>query len=90
VTTGRPDYILGQFRETARCRDAQHGDGVCCALASQLVLDELQKKLEQNLPPHLKSVVALPCDVQLHSFSFILVRMMYTSLDVNIKVQENV
>ena len=26
---GRPDYISGQFRETARCRDAQHGDGVC-------------------------------------------------------------
>jgi len=22
---GRPDYIFGQFRETARCRDAQHG-----------------------------------------------------------------
>jgi len=28
---GRPDYIFGPFRETARCRDAQHGDGVCCA-----------------------------------------------------------
>ena len=27
---GRPDYIFGQF--------AQHGDGVCCALAPQLVL----------------------------------------------------
>jgi len=25
---GRPDYIFGQFRETARCRDAQHGDVV--------------------------------------------------------------
>jgi len=25
VTMGRPDYIFGQFRETARCRDAQHG-----------------------------------------------------------------
>ena len=36
VTTGRPDYIFGQFRETARC-DAQHEDGVCCALAPQLV-----------------------------------------------------
>jgi len=35
---GRPDYIFGQFRETARCRDAQHGDGVCCAFAPQLVL----------------------------------------------------
>jgi len=39
---GRPDYIFGQFRfpfrETARCRDAQHGDGVCCALAPQLAL----------------------------------------------------
>jgi len=34
---GRPYYIFGQFRETARCRDAQHGDGVCCALATQLV-----------------------------------------------------
>jgi len=37
VTMGRPDYIFRQFRETARCRDAQHGDGVCCALAPQLV-----------------------------------------------------
>jgi len=27
VTTGRPGYIFGQFRETARCRDAQHGAG---------------------------------------------------------------
>ena len=35
---GRPDYIFGQFRETARCRDAQHGDGVCCAFAPQLVI----------------------------------------------------
>jgi len=34
---GRPDYIFGEFRETARCRDVQHGGGVCCALASQLV-----------------------------------------------------
>jgi len=33
---GRPDYIFGQFRETARCRDVQHGDGVCCAFAPQL------------------------------------------------------
>jgi len=38
VTMGWPDYIFGQFRETARCRDAQHGDGVCCAFAPQLVL----------------------------------------------------
>jgi len=37
VTMGQPDYIFGQFRETARCRDAQHGGGVCCALAPQLV-----------------------------------------------------
>jgi len=37
VTMGRPDSILGQFGETARCRDAQHGDGVCCAFAPQLV-----------------------------------------------------
>jgi len=35
---GRPNYIFGQFRETTRCRDAQHVDGVCCALAPQLVL----------------------------------------------------
>ena len=34
---GRPDYIFRQFRETARCHDAQHGDGVCYALAPQLV-----------------------------------------------------
>ena len=38
VTMGWPDYIFGQFWETARCCDAQHGDGVCCALAPQLVL----------------------------------------------------
>jgi len=37
VTMGRPDYFFGQFRETARCHDAQHGGGVCCALAPQLV-----------------------------------------------------
>ena len=37
VTMGRPGYIFGQFRETARCRDAQHGDGVCCSFAPQLV-----------------------------------------------------
>jgi len=30
VTMGRPDYIFGQFRETARCRDAQHGDEILC------------------------------------------------------------
>jgi len=34
---GRCGYIFGQFRETARCRDAQHGDGVCCAFAPQPV-----------------------------------------------------
>jgi len=37
VTMGWPDYIFGQFRKTARCCDAQHGSGVCCALAPQLV-----------------------------------------------------
>jgi len=36
VTMGRPDYIFGQFRETARWRDAQHGVGVCCAFAPSL------------------------------------------------------
>jgi len=35
---GRPGYIFRQFRGTGRCIDAQHGDGVCCALAPQLVL----------------------------------------------------
>jgi len=35
---GRPDYIFGQFRETARCRDAQHGGGVCCVFAPRLVI----------------------------------------------------
>jgi len=35
---GRPDYTSGQFRETARCRDAQHGGRVRCAFAPQLVL----------------------------------------------------
>jgi len=37
VTMGRPDYIFAQFWETTQCRDAQHRDGVCCAIASQLV-----------------------------------------------------
>jgi len=37
MTMGRPDSILGQFGKTAWCRDAQHGDGVCCASAPQLV-----------------------------------------------------
>jgi len=37
VTMGRPEYIFHQFRETAWCSDVQHGDGVCCALAPQLV-----------------------------------------------------
>jgi len=31
VTMGWPDYIFGQFRETARCRDPQHGErGLLC------------------------------------------------------------
>jgi len=34
---GRLDYIFSQFRETTRCRGVQHGDGVCCAFAPQLV-----------------------------------------------------
>jgi len=37
VTMARSGYIVGQFRETTRCRDAQHGYGVCCAFAPQLV-----------------------------------------------------
>ena len=37
VTMGRPYYIFGQFQETARCHDAQHGGRICCALAPQLV-----------------------------------------------------
>jgi len=41
VTMGRPNSIFGHSRETARCRDAQHGDGVCCAFAPQLVLSSL-------------------------------------------------
>ena len=32
---GRRGSILGQFGETARCRDVQHGDGVYCAFAPQ-------------------------------------------------------
>jgi len=35
---GRPYYIFGQFQETARCHDAQHGGRICCALAPQLVI----------------------------------------------------
>jgi len=34
---GQLDYVFGQLRETVRCRDAQHRDGVCCALAPQLL-----------------------------------------------------
>ena len=41
VTMVQPYYIFRQFRETAWCRDARHGDGVCCAFAQQLVLFSL-------------------------------------------------
>jgi len=34
---GRRDSVFGQFGEIAQCRDAQHGDGVCCAFTAQLV-----------------------------------------------------
>jgi len=43
---GRPDYLFGQFRETARCRDAQHRGGVCCAL---LLSSTINKQLKLNL-----------------------------------------
>ena len=47
----RPDYIFGQFRETAQCRDAKHRDGVCCAFAPQLVVLKIgYKTLELSLP----------------------------------------
>jgi len=47
---GRPDYIFCQFRVTARCRDAQHGDGVYCAFAPQLVMkfDKDEMTFEKN------------------------------------------
>jgi len=45
--------------------------------------DELPKEMKHDLSPHLKSVAALPREVQLHSCSFILTGIMYTS-DVNI------
>jgi len=48
VIMGRTDYVFGQFRETVRCRDAQHGDGVCCAFAPQLVGLEIGFKLKKN------------------------------------------
>jgi len=35
---GRCHSIFGEFGETARCRDAQHRDRVCCAFAPQLVI----------------------------------------------------
>ena len=38
---GRPDYIFGQFRETVRCRDAQHGDRVRVGL----VIERLRVRL---------------------------------------------
>jgi len=46
---GRPDSILGQFGETARYRDAQHGDGVCCAFAPQLVLPDIGPEVVYTL-----------------------------------------
>jgi len=45
---GRPDYIFGQFWETAH---AQHGGRVCCAFAPQLTLSYLmpfQSKWKNN------------------------------------------
>ena len=45
---GRRVSIFGQFRETARCRDAQYGDGVCCAFAQQLVFLFLFKMSMHN------------------------------------------
>jgi len=42
---GRPDYIFGQFRETAPFRNAQHGGRVCCALAPQLISTALHISL---------------------------------------------
>jgi len=49
----QPDYIFGQFRETARCRDAQRGDGVCCAFAPQLVIaiNRVSDKTPTTKPP---------------------------------------
>jgi len=38
VTMARPDYIFRQFRETARCLEAQQRDGVCCAFTPQIVI----------------------------------------------------
>jgi len=42
---GRPDSILGQFRETARCRDATtgRGHGLLC-LAPQVVFLNCSRK----------------------------------------------
>jgi len=50
---GQPDYIFGQFRETARCRYAQHGDGVCCAFAPQLVVLFTRSGLTNKHATHL-------------------------------------
>jgi len=61
VTMGRPDYIFGQFRETARCRDAQHGDGVCCAFALQLVLIWVSPRLDVSVPVGSETGLFIAC-----------------------------
>jgi len=38
LTMGQPDYIFSQFQETVQYRNAQHGGGVCCTFAPQLVI----------------------------------------------------
>jgi len=38
---GRPDYIFGQFRETAKCRDVQHGMGFVVLLHHNLFSSDL-------------------------------------------------
>jgi len=57
---GRPNYIFGQFRKTARCRDAQHGVCVCCALAPQLVI--LKTEISWNFGGNRKRNQMLVCN----------------------------
>ena len=38
---GRPDYIFGQFRETAKCRDVQHRMGFVVLLHHNLFSSDL-------------------------------------------------
>jgi len=77
-TMGRRLHSFGQFRETARCRDAQHGDGVCCAFARQLVLCGFccrRVSLKNTVKQTLHWVIGTKPMQQPHVWFFILTRL---------------